>query len=385
MALYDAGPLARRWNAPGELLLAIEPASAQVTVARYELSEDGRYTEALIRRAEPGTALSLPPGSYIARCSSPGRTAIRYPFVIHRGERLRIDLELPRPDDIPDGFIYIPPGRFAFGSAAAEGLRRDFFHAVPLHEVRTEGYLIDRHETTFGDWLSYLRDLPPEQRKRHAPHVIRGGFQGALSLAEGPDGCWTIAMQPTTTRYRAGEETPIRYAGRKTDREQRWTRMPVVGISVADAERYVSWLDRTGRVPGARLCTEHEWERAVRGADGREYPHGTRLAPAEANHDATYDKIPKAMGPNEVGSHPASASPFGILDGAGNVWEWTRSSVEVNGYAARGGSWYFGANSSRTTDREITEPSFRDLSVGLRVCADFPGHPGPYRRAGEKR
>ena len=78
------------------------------------------------------------------------------------------------------------------------------------------------------------------------------------------------------------------------------------------------------------------------------------------------------MGPDEVGSHPASRSPFGIDDMAGNVWEWTESSVDPEGHAARGGSFYFDRNSASTADRETPEPAFRDVSVGFRLCADLP-------------
>ena len=52
----------------------------------------------------------------------------------------------------------------------------------------------------------------------------------------------------------------------------------------------MKWLDRTGRVPGARVCEEREWERAARGADDRMYPHGDNLEPDDANFDETYGK-----------------------------------------------------------------------------------------------
>src|SRR5205814_1205645 len=53
-----------------------------------------------------------------------------------------------------------------------------------------------------------------------------------------------------------------------------WARLPVDGASREDGEQFAAWLARSGRVPGARLCTDREWERAARGADDRRYPNG---------------------------------------------------------------------------------------------------------------
>jgi formylglycine-generating enzyme required for sulfatase activity len=172
--------------------------------------------------------------------------------------------------------------------------------------------------------------------------------------------------------YRVSAGQRLLYAKRERRGSQDWLRFPVTGISFEDAEAYVAWLGRTGRVPGARLCTELEWERAARGEDGREFPHGDVLAPDDANVDMTYGKEPGGFGPDEVGSHPASRSPFGVEDLAGNAFEWTRSAVEPGRVVARGGAYYFAAGSARVANRELPERTLRDITVGLRVCADVP-------------
>src|SRR5262249_15127434 len=138
------------------------------------------------------------------------------------------------------------------------------------------------------------------------------------------------------------------------------------------AVAYVQWLSSSGRVPGARLCTEYEWERAARGADDRDYPHGDVLDPEDANFTDTYDKDPLAAGPDEVGSHPATRSVFGVDDMGGNAFEWVTSSVTLDKSAARGGAYTYDAITGLIPNRQTPQPQYRDGTLGLRVCADYP-------------
>jgi formylglycine-generating enzyme required for sulfatase activity len=161
----------------------------------------------------------------------------------------------------------------------------------------------------------------------------------------------------------------LRYRDREQREEQDWTRFPVSAISLEDAIEYAAWLDRTGRIRNARVCTEYEWERAARGADGRTFPSGAALSGLDANIDATYGRVSGAFGPDVVGLYPRSRSPIGAEDMAGNVWELTRS-VEKDGVPVhRGGGWYTGALSARSTNRDSSTPTMRYSAVGLRLCA----------------
>jgi formylglycine-generating enzyme required for sulfatase activity len=177
-------------------------------------------------------------------------------------------------------------------------------------------------------------------------------------------------MTRSTRTYVAETGQKLRYDKRTRRAEQDWTRFPVAAVSYEDAVAYAQWLDRTKRVVGAHVCDEHEWERAARGANARTFPNGsTTLDPDDANIDITYGREPVAFGPDEVGSHPASRSPVGADDMAGNVWEWTRSVEDPTMPVARGGGWYNAELSSRSTNREWGEPTQRHVWIGVRVCA----------------
>jgi eukaryotic-like serine/threonine-protein kinase len=314
----------------------------------------------------PLPALALPPGSLILVFEAPGRVVARLPVLLSRGETVKDRIELPRAGAEPPDMIYVPPGRFLFGSADLTSMR-GLFNASPVHEVETAGYYIGRHEVTFGQWIEFLDALPVDERRRRSPRAVI--TQSALALDEIGPRRWRLAMTPTTRTYTAETGQPLRYAHRTRRAAQDWTRFPVAGVSYEDMVAFAAWLDRTRRVPGARLCDEHEWERAARGADARMFPAGNTLAADDANIDVTYGRDPLAFGPDEVGSHPASRSPVGAEDMAGNVWEWTRSVETPDAPVSRGGGWYNGAPSARLVNREYGEPTQRHAFIGGRICA----------------
>jgi len=132
----------------------------------------------------------------------------------------------------------------------------------------------------------------------------------------------------------------------------------------------------------ARLPTEEEWERAVRGTDGWEYPWGdrwdrTRLncADAWAGRDLDDDSWMKWIGSEEreaattpVTTYPEGANPAGLWDGAGNVWEWTNSWYrEGERRVLRGGSWLFNPRLARCASRLDHYPVNFNLFIGFRV------------------
>ncbi|MCB9645569.1 MAG: SUMF1/EgtB/PvdO family nonheme iron enzyme [Deltaproteobacteria bacterium] len=134
----------------------------------------------------------------------------------------------------------------------------------------------------------------------------------------------------------------------------------------------VNWsgADAFCRWAGRRLPTETEFEKAARGTDGRRYPWGN--APSSCAY-AVLDDGGNACGRGEttwqVGSKPAGASPYGALDMAGNVWEWT-SDWYVTGKSrvVRGGSYGSDPTGVRASGRTLFSPRDRLPHVGFR-CA----------------
>jgi serine/threonine protein kinase/formylglycine-generating enzyme required for sulfatase activity len=322
----------------------------------------------------PLPAQAVPPGSLILSFEAEGRLTTRLPVLLSRGQSLRQRIVLPLAGSVPPGMIYVPPGGFLFGSADRTDLRLGFLNAPPIHEVHTDGYYISRHETTFEQWIEFLEDLPKDERRRRSPSSV--STQTSLTLTEIGPKRWRLELTPSTHTYAVETGQRLRYEGRTRRVEQDWAKFPVSAVSYEDAVAFAAWLDRTRRVRGARLCTEHEWERAARGADARTFPNGAALRPDDANIDVTYARDPLAFGPDEVGSHPASQSPVGADDMAGNVWEWTRSVQAEDKPVFRGGGWYNARLSSRSVNREHGEPTQRNPLIGVRICAT----PGPSDR-----
>jgi eukaryotic-like serine/threonine-protein kinase len=295
---------------------------------------------------------------------------VRLPLLIRRGERRDVSLVLLPAGRLPRGFVHVPAGRFLFGAGGDDELRRTFFEAAPLHPVETGAFLIARHELTYGDYLPYLRSLSPAERQARLPQAGFDTVEGSRVALSEEEGRFVLTFRMTGPAYRVREGEPLVYQNRATRASHDWRTLPVLGISTEDTEAYALWLGRTGRVRSARLCTEIEWERAARGADARNYPHGEALSADEANFDETYGRRDGAFGPDTVGSHPASQSPFGVEDLVGNVWELVRSVRAGTLVVARGGSFYVGQLTGRSVNQWAMTPTFRHVETGTRLCAD---------------
>lgn len=176
--------------------------------------------------------------------------------------------------------VYIPAGNFILGSDPNADYYANVDEETPQISVFLNGYWIGKTEVTNAQYLRCVEAGICEQ-----------GYYMSL--------------------YMPGlEDYPVSY------------------VSVEQAERFCSWI-------GGHLPTEYQWEKAARGTDGRIYPWGAE----EPDYDNDLANIPNytnedGLGDDlfPVGSFPKGASPYGILDMAGNVWEWTSTWYSTNYY-----------------------------------------------------
>ena len=185
--------------------------------------------------------------------------------------------------------VAIPGGPFTMGSNDGPDDER------PAHLVNVATFEIDRLPVTNGQFAEFLNAIGTHNKSGER-----------LFDDDDPD----ARIHKQGTRWIA---------------DKGYENHPVVEVSWPGARNYCTWR-------GKRLPTEAEWEKAARGSDGRKYPWGN-AAPdrSRARFAARFNDTAA------VDAHPAGASPYGVLDLAGNAWEWVSSAYRPYPYHANDG------------------------------------------------
>jgi formylglycine-generating enzyme required for sulfatase activity len=269
--------------------------------------------------------------------------------------------------------VEIPAGEFVMGStqddiaALSDSPNIDWYRREsPQHTVSLPTFGIGRFPVTVREYAAFFE---------------AGGYQEPYF--------WSKVGWEWRTRYRI--EAP-EYWG-----EEEWTSddsLPVVGVSWYEAYAYCKWLQSLTGKP-YRLPDETEWEKAVRGTDGRVYPWGSRWDEHNANVclNGEYNRWDRGgLRPHKrkdrdgsttpVDAFPGGESPYRVMDAAGNTWEWCSNLLydyflyrlrpaspdNQDPCVVRGGSWYHDRYDARCASRYVYYPDCRDNVVGFRVA-----------------
>lgn len=262
--------------------------------------------------------------------------------------------------------IYIPAGEFIMGSREGEGQSDEH----PQHTVYLDAYWIDRSEVTNSMFSQFVNETgyQTEAEKTGYSFVFQNGDLSQVSGAnwKNPQG-----------------------SGSSIDGLENH---PVVHVTWYDAKSYCNWA-------GRQLPIEAQWEKAARGTLPVMFPWGDSNPGgnqggifanyADVNLDANWSNKTINDGYQftaPVGSYTSGASSYGLLDMAGNVWEWTADYYDKTYYSSqsswknptgpilgnirviRGGSWGSNDSNLRTADRSWPDPSNFNSGIGFR-CA----------------
>jgi iron(II)-dependent oxidoreductase len=258
--------------------------------------------------------------------------------------------------------VLIPAGEFTMGTST-EAWALD--NERPAHSTEVAAFFLDTAPVTNGDYLRFLDAGGYDDRRWWtAPgwdYRQRAGLTAPLFWSRDSDGSWWRRSFGVLTPVQADE--------------------PVVHVCLYEAQAYAAWA-------GRRLPTEIEWEKAARwdpvSQRSRRYPWG--------DEDPTPDRAnlgQQHLRPAPAGSYPAGASPHGVHQLIGDVWEWTSSTFgpyagfEVFPYAEysqvffgedyyvlRGGSFGTDRSACRGTFRNWDYPIRRQIFAGFRTARD---------------
>jgi formylglycine-generating enzyme required for sulfatase activity len=253
--------------------------------------------------------------------------------------------------------IEIPAGPFVFGSDRAE---------------REAAYRLD--EAAYGHSVTREQRWYESEAKRQ--RVSIGRYQITKNLITNAQ--YHAFVQATGHRQPGVDRTTWsayglihpyartrRHAWRKRRPPDGRGNHPVVLVSQRDAAAYAEWLGRNTPYRW-RLPTEREWEKAARGATGWRFPWGDTYDSARLNsHDkGPFDTVP-------VGQFPMGASPYGLQDPAGQVFEWTATAAGTGRRIVKGGSWDDkGCGVCRPAARHSRPVDLKHILIGFRLVRE---------------
>jgi len=260
------------------------------------------------------------------------------------------------PSEIP-GLVLIPNSIFLMGSTEPQ--------REQAYRIDEAAYKVDI--TRQQGWYEF--EMPREERRLRRFFITKTpitNYQYAVFVREtGYDMPDVDVVDWQNYGVNHSFESTRKYAWGSRGYGPGRDKHPVVLVSHEDAQAYANWLsDKTGKY--WRLPREEEWELAARGLDGRAYPWGNSFNPAKAN---TAD-----LGPHDtlpVGSFPRGASPFGVLDMAGQVYEWTSTPGERGRMTVKGGAWDDrGCGVCRAAARHHRRADMKHTLIGFRLVQE---------------
>jgi iron(II)-dependent oxidoreductase len=275
--------------------------------------------------------------------------------LIHQHEGLVGDLpSAPWPEAEACEYVTIRGGSFVMGCddlCVYDNEQR-------AHEVEVASFRLARIPVTANQWRQFMED---------------GGYSRE-ELWSVPGWAWKVHEGAEAPEYWSPYGESYAYYGPRGLRELN-PEEPVTSLSWFEADAYCRWA-------GKRMPTEEEWEYAASFAGGP-FPWG-----AEEPNSKTAAFGIGSWGPVPAGSLTCGATPSGVCDLAGNVWEWTSSRflpypgfkafpyegysqdhMKGEHYVCRGGSWATAAPILRRTFRNWYVPTYRQGFLGLR-CAE---------------
>jgi toxoflavin biosynthesis protein ToxD len=251
--------------------------------------------------------------------------------------------------------LSIPEGRFIAGSTPEErAAAYDDYLATSGHDTARENKWFEGEEERHQLGLPRFRiDLMPVTQAEYAEYV-NAKLAPAPSIDEK---AW--AEQGFLQDYATVQRFIWKDGGPPIGREDH----PVVLVTYAEAQAYCKWRGELTGEP-RRLPTADEYEKATRGEGGVAYPWGNVY---EA------DKLNSAVkGPGDttpVGQYTAGASPYGALDMAGNVFQWTSTPFREGHMTVKGSAWEDYGGVGRGASRHGRPVGARHVIVGFRCAA----------------